>query len=104
MNLNDKILEYIESVFVLRTRGKNCLCPIDNPIIQELLNDETLYTCYITGDINALKASINEVLGHYDEQEIPKRFYYQLDNQMVGNWLYDYLPDELDIPVTDEEW
>lgn len=38
--------EYIESVFYLKTQGKECLCPIDNPIVQDLINDEILYRHY----------------------------------------------------------
>lgn len=33
--------EYIESVFYLKTQGKECLCPIDNQATGNLLYDLT---------------------------------------------------------------
>lgn len=52
--------EYIESVFYLKTQGKECLCPIDNPIVQDLINDEILYRHYKRGDTSVMSYIIKQ--------------------------------------------
>lgn len=85
--------EYIESVFYLKTQGKECLCPIDNPIVQDLINDEILYRHYKRGDTSVIQIRIEESLNHFCNE---------LYNQATGNLLYD-LTKDLDIPAEDED-
>lgn len=35
---------------------KNCFCPIDNPIVQDLINDKFLYEHYKSKDTYTIKA------------------------------------------------
>lgn len=92
----DKVInhinEYISSVFFLKDQGKDNLCPIDNPIIQELLNDKFLYDHYKRKDTYAIKTRIKESLDS---------FCTELDNQATGNWIYD-LTKDLDLPTEDD--
>lgn len=86
--LVDKMQEYVISVFTLRANEKECLFPIDNPIVENLLDDEILYHHFKRGDTSAIKARIKESI---------EQFCYELDNQATGNWIYD-LTYDLSIP------